>query len=83
MAAGRAERTMNRLRCRAGVWERGRWIRQYQCNNAAKGEMEMQVRSGKKVLLPTCGVHLRYPPMHAYWPNNPPWDSGVQEYVER
>lgn len=70
-----------RLRCRAEVWERGRWIHSYQCSKAAKGAALMRTGGDNKEELPVCGTHQRHPPMSAYTWSGSPYESRVQEYV--
>jgi hypothetical protein len=57
-----------RKRCRYQVWERGRGIRSYQCQQAAKHERDLYERAvridgvlleARIERLPVCGTHAR------------------------
>lgn len=57
---------MKKLRCRYEVWDRGRGVRSYQCQQAAKEGRELYIRphringelvSERTEMLPVCGVH--------------------------
>ena len=51
-------------RCRYQVWERSRWINNYQCPNAARTTRALRLHATDELPerwedLPVCGVHAR------------------------